>query len=120
MLATIFAIYNSGVFISTDLLDNAFYPKSSKSFKASSIERISFGESLPNFFRISIRSIVDMADFMADGFNSPASFQSSIRHSPTPETLLVWLVTAIMTQSADRLLYASELMITAGRFLIVV
>jgi len=63
--------------------------------------------------------MVDIAALMADGFSSPASCQSLIVVSPAEERLSILLVIAIMMTSEDRELYLSELIITAGRFLVV-
>jgi hypothetical protein len=48
------------------------YLKSKSSFSAFSKVERSFEESLPKSFITSFRSIVEMADLTADGFNKPA------------------------------------------------
>ena len=85
---------------------NIFYFvfKSKNFFNAISIEIKSWEASLPNFFKTSVCSIVDMAGLIADGLNNPAPCQSAIKHSPIPIVFSVWLVIAIITMSEEILL----------------
>ncbi len=60
--------------------------------------------------------MVDIAALIADGFSSPASFQSLRRVSPMRDRLSILLVIAMIMTSEEIELNLSELITTAGRF----
>ncbi len=79
---------------------------------------MSANSSLPNLFIIKLCSIDATTGLIADGLSNPAASQSVTTASPNWLCNLIWLVIAMIMKSGRSLLYRAELMITAGRFLL--